>query len=238
MSNIISKSVKTVKNWWVFTLTGILLIAGAVYVLYAPAEGYVALALMFSIVITVNGLSSIYFSISNRKYLDGWGWYLTGGIFELIFGIALLYYPQMSQIVFPIYTGFWLLFRGFQTIAVSFDLKQYGVMDWGWIMLFGAMIATIGTFMVMFPLFGFFNVIYLASLGLFLHGVSSISFSLKLKKIKSLTLDKVTQFKKQVKKEFKNLKSEIVDAYDNASEEDKKKVDALFDAYEGKVVSE
>ena len=111
-------------------------------------------------------------------------------------------------------------------------------MDWGWIMLFGAMIATIGTLMVMFPLFGFFNIIYLASLGLFLHGVSSISFSLKLKKIKSLTLDKVSQFKKQVKKEFKNLKSEIVDAYDNASEEDKKKVDALFDAYEGKVVTE
>ena len=237
MSNIISKSVKTIKNWWVFTLTGILFILGAGYVLYAPKESYVALTWLFSILITANGLSGIYFSVSNRKYLDGWGWYLTGGILELIFGIALLSYPEMSMIIFPIYTGFWLLFRGIQTIAASFDLKQYGVLDWGWIMLFGVMITMIGSFMVMFPIFGFFNIIYLASLGLFILGVSNISFSLKLKKIKSLTLDKVTQFKKEVKKEFKNLKAEIVRAYDNASEEDKNKVDALFDAYEGKVTA-
>lgn len=232
MSNIISSTIKTIKNWWVFLLTGILLIAGSLYVLYTPKESYVALSWLFSILVTANGLSNIYFSVSNRKELQGWGWYLTSGILELIFGIILFSYPNMTMIIFPIFIGFWLLFRGIQTIGASLELKEYGILDWGWLMLLGVAITVFATFMVFFPIFGYFNIIYLTSISLLLSGFANISISLQLKKIKSKTIDKVEAFKKGIKKEFKNLKKDIVKAYENASAEDKKEIDEAFDTYE------
>lgn len=232
MSNIISSSIKTIKHWWVFLLTGILFIAGAAYVLYTPEQSYVALSWLFSIMVTANGISNIYFSISNRDILKGWGWYLTGGILELLFGILLISYPNMTMLIFPIFTGFWLLFRGIQTIGASLELKEYGILDWGWLMLIGVAITVLASFMVVFPIFGYFNIIYLASLTLLLIGFANISFSLSLKKIKSKTIDKVEDFKKGVKKEFKALKADIVKAYENASDEEKKEIDQAFDTYE------
>ena len=232
MTNYISSTIKTIKNWWIFLLTGILLIFGSVYILYTPLESYVTLAWLFSILVTANGLSTIYFAVSNRKKIQGWGWYLTGGILELIFGILLIVYPNMSLITLPIFTGFWLLFRGVQTIGASLEVKEYGMMDWGWLMLLGISITFFASLMVIFPIFGFFNMIYLASITLLLLGLANVSISLNLRRIKSSTIDKVEAFKKEVKKEFSSLKTDIIHAYDNASEEDKIQIDTAIKTYE------
>jgi uncharacterized membrane protein HdeD (DUF308 family) len=200
--------------------------------LYTPKESYVALSWLFSILITANGFANVIFSISNRNYLKGWGWYLAGGILELIFGILLIAYPNMTMVVFPIFTGFWLLFKGVQTIGASLELKEYGILNWGWLMLLGVIVTAFATFMVLFPVFGYHNIVYLASLSIFFLGASNISLSLHLKRIKSKTIDKVDAFKKEVKNEFKTLKADVVEAYDNASDEDKKQIDAAFDTYE------
>ena len=232
MSNLISQTVSTIKNWWLFLISGVLFIAGAFYVLQTPKESYVALSWLFSILVLANGLSNVFFSIANRDYLKGWGWYLASGIFEILFGILLLKYPGVSMVILPLFVGFWLLFRGIQTISSSLELKGYGILDWGWIMLLGVAITIFATFMVLFPLFGFYNIIYLTFLALFLTGIANIMIALKLKKIKSKTIDKVTEFKKAIKSDLKELKKQVIKAYEEAPEADKQKIDAAFDAYE------
>ena len=159
MANIISKAVKTVKNWWLLLLTGILLVIGSVWVFFTPLESYVNLAWIFSILVLANGISYVIFSISNNKELEGWGWYLAGGLFEIIIGIVLIYYPEISIVILPLVVGFWFMFRGAQIIAASLELKKYGILDWGWIMLFGIALTIMAFFMILDPLFGFFNVV-------------------------------------------------------------------------------
>ena len=232
MSNFISQSIATIKNWWLFLLSGIVLIAGAIYVFYAPEESYVSLAWLFSILVFVNGFSNVIFSISNRKQLPGWGWYLTGGIFEILTGVILIAYPGITMVLLPVFVGFWLLFRGINIIGTSLDLKNLGILDWGWFLLYGVSLTVIASIMILLPIIGHFTVLYLTSIGFFIFGIANIAFSLKLKKIKSLTIDKVSDFKKEVKSQYNSLKKKIIKSYEELKEEEKKKIDKAFENYE------
>lgn len=235
MSNIISQTISTIKNWWLFLLTGILIIAVAIYILTTPTESYVTLAWIFSILVLASGLSNVYFSISNHKQLEGWGWYLAGGIFEVIIGLVLIYYPNISIITLPLFVAFWLMFRGAQIIGVSLDLKKLGILDWGWFMILGIALVLNSLFMFLLPLFGWFNVIYLTFIALMIFGVSNIMLSLKLKKIKSKTIDKVESFKKDIKHELNLLKSNVLENMQEATKEQKSKIDAFFDEHASKL---
>jgi uncharacterized membrane protein HdeD (DUF308 family) len=235
MANIISKAVSTVKHWWLLLIVGILLIVGSIWVFFTPIEGYVALAWLFSILVLANGFSYVYLSIASRKVLEGWGWYLAGGIFEMIIGFVLISYPEISMAILPLVLGFWFMFRGAQIIAASLELKEYGVMDWGWLMLFGIALTIVSFFMILEPVFGFFNVIYISSLALLLFGVANIVISLKLKKIKAKTIDKVEEFKKNINKGLKDLKTEVIKNIKEATADQKSEIDAAFEDYKSKM---
>lgn len=232
MSNIISNSIATIKHWWLFLLSGILLIAGSIYVFYAPEESYVSLAWVFSILVFANGISNVIFSISNRKQLSGWGWYLTSGLFEILIGFILISYPAITLVLLPVFIGFWLLFRGINIIGSSFELKNLGVLDWGWFLLLGTALTVVASSMILLPIIGHFTVIVLTGVGLFILGIANIVLSVKLKKIKSLTIDKVSKFKKDLKSQFNNLKKEVVNNYEQLNSEEKKKIDNAFENYE------
>ena len=76
-----------VKNWWMSLLLGLLYIAVALCLLFAPVSSYVALSVIFSISILVSGILEIFFAVGNKKIINSWGWYLAGGIIDLLIGI-------------------------------------------------------------------------------------------------------------------------------------------------------
>lgn len=232
MSNIISQSIKTIKHWWLFLLSGILLILGSIYVFSTPQESYLSLAWLFSLLVFANGISNVIFSIANSKQLKGWGWYLTGGIFEVLIGVLLLSYPAITIILLPVFVGFWLLFKGINMIGNSFELKDLGILDWGWFLLLGVALVVVATSMILLPIIGHYTVIILTGFGLFILGLANIMLAFKLKKVKSLTLDKVSQFKRQIKSQFDNLKKEVVNNYEKLSEEEKLKIDQAIEEFE------
>lgn len=226
MSNVLKSAVSTIRNWWVFLLMGILFIVGGVYVFQTPEESYVALAWLFSILVLLNGISTVYFSISNKEFIKGWGWYVAGGIFEIILGIVLLNYPDLSMLLLPLFLGFWLLFRGAQMMGAALDLKELYVLDWGWVMIFGIVVFITAFFMLLNPLFAFFNVIYFTVIGLFAMGIGNIMLAFKLKKVKGETIDKVDEAKHQLRDQVKILRDEVEAGIED--EEVKKSVHDIF----------
>lgn len=101
-----------VKNWWISLLLGILYVVVAVSLMFAPLSGYAVLSILFSISMLFSGLLEISFAVSNRKNVSSWGWYLAGGIIDMIFGFYLIAYPLLSMEVIPFIIAFWLMFRG------------------------------------------------------------------------------------------------------------------------------
>ena len=189
MSNLISKVTGTVKNWWVFLIMGVLLIISAYWMFTTPVESFIGLASLFSALIFVSGLFSVFFALTNKDDIDNFGLYLAGGVLDVIIGFILLKYPGLTLVLFSMFIGFWLLFRGFNLISVSFKIKSSGDENWGWILVFGILIVIFAMMSIINPLIGASYLVYTLAFTLLLFGFANIALSIRLKKIKSVVKD-------------------------------------------------
>ena len=172
-----------VKNWWLSLLLGILYVVVAVSLMFAPLSGYAVLSILFSISMLFSGLLEISFAVSNRKNVSSWGWYLAGGIIDLILGIFLMASPGLSMEVLPFVLAFWLMFRGFTLCGYSTDLKRYGTKDWGWYLVFGILAILCSMAIIWQPGLGAVTVLYMLSVTFLIIGCFRIIFSFELKRL-------------------------------------------------------
>ena len=183
MKTFIDKMEYAVKNWWLSLLVGLLYIIVAIYLMFAPLASYVALSILFSVSMFVSGLFEIAFALANKKGISSWGWYLAGGIIDLILGIFLMASPGLSMEVLPFVLAFWLMFRGFSATGYSMDLKRYGTRNWGWYMVFGilAILCSIGV--IWQPALGAFTLVYMIAYALLIIGIFRVMLSFELKSL-------------------------------------------------------
>lgn len=230
MSGLLKEVKRTVKNWWLFLVLGVLLIIGGIYVLTTPAESYVTLAIFFSVLIFVNGIFDVVFAISNHKIIQGWGWHLAGGVLEIVLGVVLMSHPGISMATLPLILGFWLIYGATSTISGAFDLKSYQIKGWGWPMALGILLLIFGFIVIADPVFGSGSVLMFTSLAIISYGVSYVIFGIQLKKIKNVVGD----LKKGVVDGLKDLKYQVLAAMEEAAEADanRKEVSEKFDSFE------
>lgn len=173
---------RSVKNWWVSLILGILYIAVAICLMFAPLSSYVALSVIFSISMLISGILEILFAISN-KHISSWGWYLAGGIIDLIIGIYLVAFPMVSMEIIPFLIAFWLMFRGFSATGYSMDLKRYGTRDWGWYMGFGILAILCSLLILWQPAVGALYAIYMISFTFLIIGFFRFMLAFELKNL-------------------------------------------------------
>lgn len=100
-----------------------------------PFSSMAAMTVLFSVSFLVWGFFEIAFSCANT-HAQNWGWYLAGGILDLLIGVMLMssnIFEQMEILAF--FMGFWLLFRGASLMGHSFEFKHLGVKNWGWLLV-------------------------------------------------------------------------------------------------------
>lgn len=189
MSNAISAITGTIKNWWVFLIIGILLLIGSYYMFSTPVESFVGLAGLFSALILVSGLFRIFFALTNKDDIENFGLYLAGGVLDVIVGFLLLKYPGITIVLFSLFIGFWLLFRGFNVISISFQVKRLGDTNWFWILLFGILVVIFAFMAIINPLIGASYLVITLALAIMFAGIANIFLALRLKKVKSKVQD-------------------------------------------------
>ena len=189
MSNAISAIAGTVKNWWVFLIIGILLLIGSYYMFTTPVESFIGLAGLFSALILVSGLFSVFFALTNKDDIENFGLYLAGGVLDVIVGFLLLKYPGMTLVLFSLFIGFWLLFRGFNMISISFQVKKVEDSNWFLILLFGILVVIFSFMAIMNPLIGASYLVITLALAIMFAGIANIVLALRLRKVKSKVKD-------------------------------------------------
>ena len=97
MKTIFDELKQEVKNWWVSLILGILYVAVALGLMFFPFNGYAALSILFSISMLVSGLLEIAFAVSNRQRVSSWGWYLAGGVIDMI-GSHSVYHRLLADV--------------------------------------------------------------------------------------------------------------------------------------------
>jgi uncharacterized membrane protein HdeD (DUF308 family) len=189
MSNAISAITGTIKNWWVFLIIGILLLIGSYYMFSTPVESFVGLAGLFSALILVSGLFRIFFALTNKDDIENFGLYLAGGVLDVIVGFLLLKYPGITIVLFSLFIGFWLLFRGFNVISISFQVKKMEDSNWFWILLFGILVVIFAFMAIINPLIGASYLVITLALAIMFAGIANIFLALRLRKVKSKVRD-------------------------------------------------
>tara|TARA_R110000744_G_scaffold325657_2_gene431495 strand:- start:11113 stop:11748 length:636 start_codon:yes stop_codon:yes gene_type:complete len=205
MINVIKTFGSAVKYWYIPLIVGILFIALGIYVFTVPVETYVTLSYLFSISFIVFGLAETFFSVSNRKSLSNWGWFLVGGILNLLIGIYLIANPGISVLVLPLVVGFTMLFRSFQGLGFAFDLKDYGILKWGNFALLSVLGILFSFGLIMNPIFTGLTLVSLTATVFILLGILGITFSIKLKKVSELP----SKIDRELKQKIENIHQEI-----------------------------
>ena len=106
METVFNEIQHSVKNWWTSLLLGIVYIIVALWLMFSPVSTYVALSIIFSVSMLISGILEIIFAFSNRKGVPSWGWYIVGGLIDLVLGIYLIAYPMVSMEVIPLHRLF------------------------------------------------------------------------------------------------------------------------------------
>lgn len=183
MNSIDEKISSAVKNWWASLLLGLLYILIAICLMFTPLASYIALSILFSIAMFVSGTLEILFAVTNRHHISSWGWYLAGGIIDLILGIFLMLSPGLSMAVLPFILAFWLMFRGFSSTGYAMDLKRYGTGSWGWYLAFGILAIISSIAIIWYPGLGVFTLVYLIAYALLIIGIFRVMLSFELRSL-------------------------------------------------------
>ena len=183
METVFNEIQHSVKNWWTSLLLGIVYIIVALWLMFSPVSTYVALSIIFSVSMLISGILEIIFSLSNRKGVPSWGWYLASGIIDLILGIYLMANIGLSMAVLPFIVAFWLMFRGFASTGYAMDLKRYGTRNWGWYMAFGVLAILCSIGIIWQPGLGALSLVYMIAYTLLIIGIFRVMLSFELKSL-------------------------------------------------------
>lgn len=183
MSNSMSiEQIKSaVKYWWVPLLVGILFIVSGIYTLMTPTETFLVLTVFFSVSFLVSGIFEVFFALSARDSLEGWGWLLVYGLINLVVGMILINNPEISVATLPIFIGLLVMFRAITAIGSSMDLKRNGVSDWSYLLILGILGIIFSFILIRNPGFAGLSLGVWVAIALITIGIAAAFFSFRLK---------------------------------------------------------
>lgn len=181
---ILKSAGKVVRRWWLGLILGVLLVVAGIVVFCNPVESYMALSVMFGVLMLLSGLSELVVSLGSRNYFMMRGYSIVGGILDLLLGIFLCVYPQVTLVVLPVVIGIWLLYHSFMIIGFGGDLSAFRLPGSGWTIFGGVMMLVLGLLMVIMPLtVGVAALVFVTGCAMIVAGAVAIALSLKLRQL-------------------------------------------------------
>ena len=112
------------KNWWILLLKGIVIVILSVYIFLNPDVAVLGLSLFIGIALLISGVFTSIASISYRKVVNNWKWYLVEGLVDSLLGLIILSAPDLTAKLVAFVVGLWFLFYGVTKIVASFELRK------------------------------------------------------------------------------------------------------------------
>lgn len=177
---------------------------------YTLPELYLDLTWIFGFIFSISGFTEILFALLNRKELEGWGWLLAFGIFTLLIGILLFTHPQLTSATLPVFVGCGLLFRSVMAISISFELKNYGVKDWGRLLTVGILGAGFSLLLLLNPDLDDLTIVTWTGLAFITLGIYSIYFSVIIRRLHRILGNISTELKLKFHNIQQNIQEELM----------------------------
>jgi uncharacterized membrane protein HdeD (DUF308 family) len=141
-----------VRNWWLVALRGLL---GAIFGLIAlilPFATILALVLLFSAYMIVDGAFSIAAAVRGYRQGDRWGLVALQGIASLATGVLAFFWPGITVLAFVLLIAAWSIVTGCLLFAAG--LRIDGSHGRWWLVLNGIASMAFGLLAILAPLAG------------------------------------------------------------------------------------
>lgn len=185
--NLAERAARAVKHWWLMMVAGVLCIIAGICVFVFPLESYVALSVLFGVIMLLTGAAQLIIASSSGNYLTMKGYFIVGGVLDVILGIFLCVYPGVSLVALPIMMGLWLMYNSFVIIAFGGDMDTFKLSGGGMMIILGILLLVLSLFVLLNPLsVGITTVLIVAGVGLILFGLILFAISLKIRDLDKL----------------------------------------------------
>ncbi|HUU25728.1 MAG TPA: HdeD family acid-resistance protein [Methyloceanibacter sp.] len=140
------------ESWWAVGLRGVLAIAFGLICLLVPTAAILALILLFSAYMLVDGVFAIASGIKAARNGERWGLLILEGIVDIAAGAVAFLWPAITTVAFVILIAVWAIISGALMLAAALGLK----LDHGrwWLALGGIASVIFGIVLLIAPVVG------------------------------------------------------------------------------------
>ena len=140
------------ERWWVVGLRGIFGIIFGLICLLVPAAAILALVLLFSAYMLVDGGLAIYSGIKAAQNGERWGLLILEGVVDIGAGVVAFLWPGITAVAFVLLIAIWALVSGALMLVAAFRLN----IDHGrwWLALGGIASIIFGVVLLIAPVVG------------------------------------------------------------------------------------
>lgn len=110
------------RNWWTFTLNGLLAIFYAIFALFAPEETTVVIAKYSGLAILLAGLIMLAVAVHRIRKEFPYGVLITQSILTIVLGSLILIYTQQTISFFITMIGLWAIMIGVLLLVILVNL--------------------------------------------------------------------------------------------------------------------
>ena len=182
--NLAARASRAIRHWWLMFIAGLLCIAAGICVFVFPLESYVTLSILFGVLMLLTGAAQLIIASTSGNYLMMKGYFIVGGVLDVILGIFLCLYPGVTLVVLPVMMGLWLMYHSFIIISFGGDMDTFRFSGGGMLILLGILLLMLSVFVLVDPLsVGIITVLTVAGVGFLMLGLVFCVMSLKLKNI-------------------------------------------------------
>ena len=182
MKNFWGKS----KYWWMMLVLGIVVFAIGLWIMLQPNVGYLIVAVALGYALLVGGILQLIISASLRKESKGWGWWMAGGILDILIGFLLIANPMFTEALLPFFFGFVFLYKGVTSLVSAFSMLSDHKYWWLYL-INGILTIVLACLFFIFPFSGAVAIIFLSSFMMLYWGISLIAISFDIKPTKTKT---------------------------------------------------
>ncbi len=168
-----------VRHWWTIALGGLLGILFGIVALVWPQVTLMALVYVFAAFAVLDGVLTLFFSIATHKEDERWGMLAASGIAEIVLGVVIFIWPQITAQIFVYMVAAWAIMTGVFEILAAADFR--GVIDNGWLLILtGLLSVAFGVLLIVYPSAGAISLVWIIGLYAIVNGILDIVFAFRL----------------------------------------------------------
>jgi uncharacterized membrane protein HdeD (DUF308 family) len=170
------------KNWWILTIKGLLTLTFGLITIATPLGTMAIFMQIFGILLLLSGVLLVVISMKGKRKLNDRSWKLTEGFIDLVIGLIVLSFPQMTASIFISLISIWISFMGILQISNGYRLR--GLYNHYWILILNGILAiSFATLVFTQPIHGLVTLMVLIGLQTIVFGGFLIISSVYIRKI-------------------------------------------------------